>query len=368
VPTIATTLAEQIPGMGGPQKMVLALSGLMIMVGLAFKLSAFPFHFWCPDVFEGASAEIGAFLSVASKAAALVLLVRVALGIGMPTNRPSTPPDAQVVAEIADTKTNEGTSVLVRLEQEGSGAADRDATASDGAATVRWFSALVLAFFAAVTCTFGNLAAYGQTNMKRLLAYSTIAHAGYMMLAVPAALVLASDHPAGAVRAVASLGIYLGVYLFMNLVAFSIVAFLRDALGSEEIADYAGLIHHSPVLVVCMATAMFSLVGIPPLAGFIGKFAVFASLAEGYQLSGAFFLLVLLVVGGLNTAISLFYYLRVVKVMSIDPQPERARRLDWSLVSLSGAYLVAVTIPLVLLFISWSTLNDWAVNAAAQLF
>src|SRR4029078_9607721 len=118
------------------------------------------------------------------------------------------------------------------------------------------------------------------------------------------------------------LAIYMAVYLFMNLAAFAVIAFLRNAMRSEELPDYAGLIRRSPLTVVCLGIALFSLIGLPPLAGFIGKFAAFAALVDGFQKVEAaglpgFYLLLLLVVGGLNTAISLFYYLRVVKIMKI---------------------------------------------------
>ena len=107
---------------------------------------------------------------------------------------------------------------------------------------MRHYICTLIALLAAVTCTFGNLAAYGQTNMKRLLAYSTIAHAGYMMMPVAAAVALVGTNLAEARMAVAALVVYIGIYLFMNLAAFAIVAFLRNAIGSEEIADYAGLV------------------------------------------------------------------------------------------------------------------------------
>ena len=119
-------------------------------------------------------------------------------------------------------------------------------------APVRTFIVYLLAIVAAVTCTFGNLAAYGQTNIKRLLAYSTIAHAGYMMMAVAAAVQLAGTNAVGAREAVAALVFYLAVYVFMNLGAFAIVAFLRGAIGSEEIADYAGLIRSVPAAAVAL--------------------------------------------------------------------------------------------------------------------
>ena len=206
-----------------------------------------------------------------------------------------------------------------------------------------------------------------RTNIKRLLAYSTIAHAGYMLLPIPAALALYGIDNDAAGRAIGSIALYMGIYLFMNLGAFAIVAFLRNSIRSEEIADYGGLINKHPGVVVCMAIIMFSLVGIPPMAGFVGKFAIFASLMEGYNLTGRTYLMVLLVLGGLNTLISLFYYLRVVKVMAIDPETTTAPT-QWSMVSLSGAFIVLVTAPLLLLFVYWNDLGDWAVAATRNLF
>ena len=188
---------------------------------------------------------------------------------------------------------------------------------------------------AIITCTFGNLAAYGQTNIKRLLAYSTIAQAGYMIMPVPAAMVLAGSDPQAASGAMASMAFYVGVYLFMNLGAFAVVAFLRNAIRSEEIADYAGLIRRSPIVVVCFSVILFSLIGLPPLAGFAGKLLIFSYLVQAK-------LWTVLVIGGLNTAISLFYYLRVVKVMTMDPEPEN--RLPVSFSFIPGTFVVAVTL------------------------
>src|SRR5437667_6950506 len=147
-----------------------------------------------------------------------------------------------------------------------------------------------------------------------------------MMIAMCAAIAMAYIYNTGAEKSVAAFAIYMAVYLFMNLAAFAVVALFRNAMRSEDVTDYAGLIRHSPLTVVCFAATLFSLIGLPPLAGFIGKFAIFAALVDGYQkvesagLPG-FFLLLLLLVGGLNTAISLIYYLRVVKVMTIDDEP-----------------------------------------------
>ena len=184
---------------------------------------------------------------------------------------------------------------------------------------MRFYLASLVALLAAVTCTFGNLAAYGQTNIKRLLAYSTIAHAGYLMMPVAAAITLAGDmaHRERTSNAVAALIVYLGVYLFMNFGAFAIVAFVRNARESELIADYAGMVRRSPAVAVAMAVILFSLVGLPPLAGFSAKFAAFAALLDAKMY-------LLLIIGGLNTVLSLFYYLRVVKVMMLEAGARRA--------------------------------------------
>jgi len=192
----------------------LMLAVVMILVGVAFKLSLFPFHFWCPDAFEGAPAEVAGFLSVASKAGAFALLVRFCLAL---TGNVDNAPEAM---------TNFNMQIGV-----------------------------VLGFIAVITATFGNLAAYSQTNMKRLLAYSTIAHAGYMLLAVSAMMIFLNapgdkSYAADAGRAVEGLLYYLAVYLVMNLGAFGIVAMIRNEIFSERIADYAGLAKTSPMLAV----------------------------------------------------------------------------------------------------------------------
>jgi NADH-quinone oxidoreductase subunit N len=376
LPSIAMALADKFAGglAAVPQGevMVLALGGLLISVGLAFKLSAVPFHFWCPDVFEGATAEVNAFLSVASKAAALALLIRVAIGFG--SIPPDGPAPGERTAALKQAKTTE-TAALFNIAQEPVTAAETTPAETNPQAAlepVRSFAAKLVAFFAIITCTFGNLAAYGQTNIKRMLAYSTIAHAGYMMMAVAALLAMTGINQSGAERAVAGLAIYIAVYLFMNLGAFAVVAFLRNAMRSEEIADYAGLVRRCPLTVVCFALILFSLVGLPPLSGFIGKFAIFASLVEGWRsLESAgqpgFFLLLLLIVGGINTAISLFYYLRVVKVMTIDEEPRDRPPLVYSDVSLAGAYLWLITLPTAGLIVAWDWLSEMAQAAGRNL-
>ncbi len=360
LPTMAMRLSEVAWTAGGGEVMALALGGLMVMVGLAFKLSAVPFHFWCPDVFEGATAEVNAFLSVASKAAALALLVRVAVGV---THLPeaATPSPVQAAAtSTAALSVTEASVSLAAAEKPSDEAAA--VVGADNLSPVRTFVSQLIALVAIITCTFGNLAAYAQTNIKRMLAYSTIAHAGYMMMPVAAAVALLGDpgQHATAIEAIGSLLVYAVTYLFMNLGAFAIVAFLRNKLLSEEIADYAGLIRSCPTMVVCFVIILLSLVGLPPLAGFAGKFVVFVSLAKAQWW-------LLVVVAGLNTGLSLFYYLRVVRVMCIDAEPESRGPVSFAALSPSVLYAVAVTTPVVLLGVLFSYVIDVAEAAVRQL-
>lgn len=379
LPTAATRLAA-IGTAGFPDgaAMVLALGGLMVGVGLAFKLSAVPFHFWAPDVFEGASAEVGGFLSVASKAAAVALLVRVSLGFGMPAPTEGVTAPLSAAAVKAPHADDAGTKA-VRFASLKADAVDQAAAVNEpasvlapaataeieqqraGLAPARHFIVALIALLAAVTCTLGNLGAYGQTNIKRLLAYSTIAHAGYLMMGVAAAVALAGSNPTLAGTAVAAVAFYLATYVFMNLSAFLIVAVLRNRLRSEEIASYAGLVKTSPGLVVLLGVVLVSLIGLPPLAGFVGKFLVFASLVEGISSAAeGQILLALLVVGGLNTVLSLFYYLRVLKVMTFDPPPADRPQPSVGLVSLSGAAITAFVVPIVIFGVFWSGLYTLA--------
>jgi NADH-quinone oxidoreductase subunit N len=364
LPTIAAKLAMEVPaltagGEGGSRLMVLSLAALMIMVGLAFKLSAVPFHFWCPDVFEGASAEVDAFLSVASKGAALALLVRISLGVSAPGEVAS--------AAGASTAQRAATFHTVALLQQ----PDTTQQIPDGEAAsaavepasnpVQTFVVRLLAVVAAVTCTFGNLAAYGQTNIKRLLAYSTIAHAGYMMMAVAAAVQLAGLNADAAREAIAALLFYITVYVFMNLGAFAIVAFLRNAIGSEEIADYAGLVRSAPLTSVALTVILVSLIGLPPLAGFVGKFAIFAALVD----AGGSWMIGLLVIAGINTAISLVYYLRIAKTVCIDPEPESRRRATIGV--LPALYVLLVSLPVLIYGLFPGQLLTLAREASKQL-
>lgn len=283
-----------------------ALTGVtLLLVGFGFKLAAVPFHFWCPDVFEGAAAEVGGFLSVASKAAAVALTVRVLQTF-------------------------------------------------DRGPAWQWVG-LAVGVVGAITATFGNLAAFGQTNLKRLLAYSTIAHAGTMLLGVA---VLSTDGVAAGLY-------YLVAYLAMNLGAFAVVALVRNRTGSEELSAVRGLVWRSPVAAVAMAVFVFSLLGFPPLAGFAGKFQVFAAVYEAGRsgFPGAY---ALLAVGVLNTALSAYYYLKVVREMVLE-EPAIPAGASAGLGAGASAYLAGMAALVVALGVVWNPLTAAADRAAASL-
>ncbi|MBH56998.1 MAG: hypothetical protein CMJ82_07410 [Planctomycetaceae bacterium] len=393
LPTMALSLAEIIPAAGLGEQAVLCLAAVMVAVGIAFKLSAVPFHFWAPDVFHGACAEVNAFLSVASKAAALALLLRLAVGLGsVPLNQIEPPQTISVQQETIQSGLSatqmvtferddvdvKSSTPVEKVAVEESTHADQEIAETmvevdprieikqvhDEALTpVRNFISLLVAFFAVVTATFGNLAAYGQKNIKRLLAYSTIAHAGYMMMAISPLMVMLGTNNQAAEEAASALIQYIVVYTFLNLGAFAIIAFLRNYVGSEEIEDYSGMVKSRPVLVISLALIFFSLVGLPPLSGFLGKFAIFASLADGYSSAGSSALLILLLAGGINTAISLFYYLGVIKTMVMGEPNDEHHFGDRPVGKLEMAYIVLVTIPTVFLIVCWQWVAGFADEA-----
>jgi len=382
LPTIALQLAEILPNMSASEQAVLCLSAIMIAVGVAFKLSVVPFHFWAPDVFHGACAEVNAFLSIASKAAALALLLRLAVGLGsVPLEtiaeraesqgatanvqlldiQPPTP--VAIFEDASEDEVVDQPLASVEPSEQLDERVARKAAKDAQLAPVRNFIGLLVAFFAIITTTFGNLAAYGQTNIKRMLAYSTIAHAGYMIMAICPLMALLGVDSSGAENAASALLQYIVVYVFMNLGAFAIIAFLRNYIGSEEISDYSGMIKTRPALVICLALIFFSLVGLPPLAGFLGKFAIFASITEAYTSTTQNYLLVILVVAGINTAISLFYYLAVIKTM-IMGEPSTAKPVgNLEVGKIETAYVIAITAPTVLLIVCWESVAHVAQQA-----
>ena len=311
LPEISRAIASASEGLSLP----VVVGVVCVGVGLGFKLAAVPFHFWCPDVFEGAAAEVGAFLSVASKAAALALTARFLFAVAAPTG-------------------------------EGHGEATRSVIG------------LVWGVFAAVTATFGNLAALNQTNLKRLLAYSTVAHAGIMMMALL---------PIGP-RAAGPLIYYVSSYLLMNLGAFAVVALVRNRTGAEDLGAVRGLARRSPLLAIGLAFFLLSLLGLPPLAGFAAKFQVFATLFDTGREYGrqetyfGWYYFGLLAVAALNTALSAGYYLRVVRAMTLDDPPGDSAPIR---VPVGGQALIVLLAGLVVIAgLLWDPLTRAADRAA----
>jgi NADH-quinone oxidoreductase subunit N len=249
--TALRVMATTFVGQEHDPRLVLAV--ILVAAGVGFKIAAVPFHMWAPDVYEGAPTPITAFLSVGSKAASFAMLIRLFLE-GFPAMSADWRPLFEVLA--------------------------------------------------IVTMTVGNVAAVTQTNIKRMLAYSSIAHAGYLLIGIVA----------GTARGVSAVLIYLFVYAFMQLGAFTVVVMLRrrDAVG-DELKDFSGLAFRRPFAAFAMLFFMLSLGGIPPTAGFMGKFWLFsAAIDSGYVW--------LAVIGVLNSAISLYYYLRIVVFMYLKKE------------------------------------------------
>ena len=284
----------------------LTLSTLMILAGFGYKISAVPFHFWTPDVYEGSPLSITAYLSVAPKAGAFALMIRFF---------------NQTFADGGAMNGIEGIS-LTQLP---------------------WPE--MMSILSVATMTLGNVVALQQQSIKRMLAYSSIAHAGYMLLAMP---VMSGD-------SIYAIMIYLLMYLFMNLGAFFVVIIVKNKTGGESFDDYKGLGWEMPLVGAAMTLFMVSLTGLPPTAGFIGKFYIFASLING---GSAFYWLV--VIGGVNSVVSLYYYLRVVKVMYFDG--ERSDEISFPSRALTGA-LIVTALPSLILGIYWNPVANWIQNS-----
>lgn len=236
----------------------LILTVLLLLAGFAFKIAVVPFHFWTPDVYEGAPTPVTAFISTASKAASFALLIRVF-------------------------------SVMWPAE-----------------AGILWTG--LLAAIAAVTMTLGNVLALVQHNMKRLLAYSSIAQAGYALIGVVALT--------NTTNGVAAVSFYMLMYVLTNIAVFTVVIVISNSLGSDEIKDLAGLSRRSPRLALALTIALLSLGGVPPAAGFFGKFYIFSAAVDaGYVW--------LAILGVLNSIVALYYYLTIIKVAYVDPSDDK---------------------------------------------
>ncbi len=277
----------------GQASLPVLLAAVMVTVGFGYKIAAVPFHMWSPDVYEGAPTPVTAFLSVGPKAA--------------------------------------GFAVLIRFFYMVFASPDPIAGMWKISASVDW--PLLFAILSAVTMTVGNLVAVNQKNVKRLLAYSSIAHAGYMLMGFS----LLSSVGLTAIL------FYLVVYLFMNLGAFYVVVLVANGTRSEEIADYSGLGSRAPLAAVSLAIFLFALTGIPPFSGFIGKVYLFAEVIN----RGVYWLAF---VAALNSVVSLYYYARIVKVMFLE-DPKVSTELPVALVPRVMVCLLAV--PTLILGVYW---------------
>jgi len=290
----------------GENTLLLFVATVLILAGFGFKTAVAPFHFWCPDVYSGAPTPVTAFLSVAPKAAGFAILIRFFF---------------------TGLSNASGADVWTPLSH------------------IPWQQlALVISV---ITMTLGNIAALRQDNMKRMLAYSSIAHAGYILMGV----VVMTE------QGLQSVLVYLITYLFMNLGAFLIVIEIFNRTGSFDVNDYRGLYRRSPFLTIAMAVFMLSLMGIPPFAGFFGKLYVFAA-AVNKDL--AWFA----VVGALNSVVAVYYYARVIKAMIIEPSQDTSRlRIPWS----SHVMIWLLLLPTVGMMLCWSLIQRLT-ETSAKLF
>ncbi len=274
------TMATAIQGVGFDRDLLFWMGWGFLLVGLGFKIAMVPFHMWTPDVYDGSPAPVAGFMAAGVKAASFAAMLRV-VWTGLPA--------------LGD----------------------------------MWIDMLVV--FAVVTMTAGNLIALAQSNLKRMLAYSAIAHAGYLLVGIVATTPSMTDPAARGIL------FYLMVYALMNLGAFALITLVSSREGEKvDLAGFAGLARRHPVISACVTVFMLSLAGIPPTAGFWGKVYVFeAAVRDGHT--------VLAVIALLNSAVAMFYYLRVVVLMYMrEPEDEAYTGLDPQV----GAAMVVLAVAL----------------------
>lgn len=270
---------------------------MLVLVGFGFKISAAPFHFWAPDVYEGAPTPVAGFLSTASKAAGFAVVLRVLL-VAFP--------------DMASVWT------------------------------------IIIALLSIASMIVGNFLALAQKNIKRLLAYSSIAQAGYILIGV------AANSQLGSSAAI----YYLGSYLVTNLAAFGIVTLVGHVVGSDEISAYAGLSRRSPGLALALLVSLLSLAGVPPFGGFAGKLFVFASAIDSH-------LVWLAIIGIINSVVGLYYYLVVLKVVYLHRSENETKPIP-----MSGSWSVAIAICIIGIILLGTVFAPWfglSTGAAASL-
>jgi NADH-quinone oxidoreductase subunit N len=294
---------------GDVNPLALMVVTLLVMAGMGYKIAMVPFHFWCPDVYEGAPTPITAIFSVGPKAAGFALLIRFFYSTMLAG------PDA--------------------------------AATSAFLAEVNW--PLLVAILSAVTMTYGNLVALRQTNVKRMLAYSSIAHAGYLLMGF---LLLTA-------KGLEAILFYLLAYAIMNLGAFLFVVAINNTLRSEELEDYHGLGFRAPWAAAIMFVFLISLTGLPPTVGFVGKFLLFVEvLRQEY-----YWLAILAVV---NSVISLWYYMRICYAMFFRPSPVEGPAGRIAIAPLHYVVLTALVVPTLYLGVMWFFVKDLADQAIGR--
>jgi len=283
-----------------PYSLSVFISVILILAGLGYKVAMVPFHFWVPDVYEGAPTPITAFFSVAPKAAGLALMVRFM------------------------------TSTVGHQVSAG---------AMEWLQNIEINAPLLIAILSVLTMTLGNFVALQQKNVKRMMAYSSIAHAGYVLMA----FVVFNKQGYEAVM------FYMFVYMLMNFGAFWVIHLVAEKLGSEDITAYHGLGYRAPFAAVSMAVFMFSLTGLPPLAGFIGKFYLFAAIINEHWYW-------LALAGVLNSVVSLYYYAGVAKAMFLV-KAENEEAVSFPL--FDRVLIGAMAVPTLIFGVYWSPIIKW---------
>ena len=295
-------IRDAITTLDASSSLALTLSTVFVLAGFGYKISAVPFHFWTPDVYEGSPTPITAYLSVAPKAAGFALMIRFF---------------NQVFID------------------------------GDSLSTIGWYADVsfawpeLLGVISVVTMTLGNLVAIQQNSVKRMLAYSSIAHAGYMLMAFPT---VSSE-------GVFAVMIYLVMYLFMNLGAFFVLIYVSQKEGGENFEHFSGLGWRMPMVGIVMTVFMFSLTGLPPTVGFIGKFYLFVAVINA---GSSFYWIAFF--GAINTVVSLYYYMRVVKTMYLDGEP--SDEIVVPSFSTTAIFLV-LAVPSVFFGIYWTPILNW---------
>ncbi len=289
---------------------IMILSGLLIMFGFAYKISAFPMHFWAPDAYQAASIPVTSFLSVASKVAGFAVLIRFIGTVGVSS--------AGIIGTFAQ---------------------------------VDWV--LILGIISILTMFIGNLGAMWQTDLKRLFAFSSIAHAGYILVGVCGAIAIVNAGSSkDAANAYGAVSLYFWIYLFTNLGAFGIVLIVANKLGTSSINGFRDIGYRMPTVGIAMVIIILSLIGIPPTGGFVGKFWLFGNCVHAANLTTgttSTFMIVLVLFGVLNSVISVYYYFRIVKMMYFSGhEPTESIGLD----PVSIVIICVTVIPVLILGLS----------------